>query len=300
MPYKNLLNLQLFAEDGGADMAGTGELATPATENPVSDGVATGGTGEQVVTAPQDGQPQEETFESLIAGKYKKEYEQSIKSAMQKRFKNQRDLQSKVDRIDPIVRTMAERYNIKPAADGSISIDDLHNAIMNDNAAYEQEAFQRGMNVEDLKQLKRLEAENASLRMQNARTAEQREWDALVAQGEQVREMYPEFDLDAEMQNPQFGRLLATMQKSGFPNAVRTAYEAVHREEIMGGAMRYAVQQTEQKISKSIQSGMRRPAENGTTQQAAASVGTTDPSKLTRAQIEDIKKRAERGEKITF
>lgn len=300
MPYKNLLNLQLFAEDGGADTAGTGELATSTTENPVSDGVATEGTGEQVVTASQDGQPQEETFESLIAGKYKKEYEKSLKTAMQKRFKNQRDLQGKIDRIDPIVRTMAERYNIKPAADGSISIDDLHNAIMNDNTAYEQEAFQRGMSVEDLKQLKRLEAENASLRMQNARTSEQREWDALVAQGEQVREMYPDFDLDTEMQNPQFGRLLATMQKSGFPNAVRTAYEAVHREEIMGGAMRYAVQQTEQKISKSIQSGMRRPAENGTTQQAAANVGTVDPSRLTKAQIEDIKKRAERGEKITF
>lgn len=300
MPYKVLLNLQLFAEDGGTSMAGTGEIATSTTENSGSDGVATGGTGEQVVTAQQDGQPQEETFESLIAGKYKKDYEKSLKSAMQKRFKNQRDLQGQIDRIDPIVRTMAQRYNIKPAADGSISIDDLHNAIMNDNAAYEQEAFQRGMNVEDLKALKRLEAENATLRAQNARTAEQREWDALMQQGEQVRQMYPDFDLDAEMQNPQFGRLLATMQKSGFPNAVRTAYEAVHREEIMGGAMRYAVAQTEQKISKSIQSGMRRPAENGTTQQAAASVGTTDPSKLTRAQIEDIKKRAERGEKITF
>ena len=37
-----------------------------------------------------------------------------------------------------------------------------------------------------------------------------------------------------------------------------------------------------------------------TTQQAAASVGTVDPSRLTRSQIEDIKKRAERGEKITF
>lgn len=300
MPYKLLLNLQLFAEDGATDMAGTGELATSTTENPGSDGVATEGTGEQIVTATEGDQQQEETFESLIAGKYKKDYEKSLKSAMQKRFRNQKDLQGKIDRIDPIVRIMAERYNIKPAADGSISIDDLHNAVMNDNAAYEQEAFQRGMSVEDLKQLKKLEAENASLRMQNARTAEQKEWDALVQQGEQVRQMYPEFDLDTEMQNPQFGRLLATMQKSGFPDAVRTAYEAVHREEIMGGAMRYAVKQTEQKISNSIQSGMRRPAENGTKQQAAASVGTVDPSRLTKAQIEDIKKRAERGEKITF
>lgn len=278
-------------------MAGSGELANPTTENSVSDGVATEGTGEQVVTVENN---QTETFESLIAGKYKKDYEKSLKSAMQKRFKNQKDLQGKIDRIDPIVRMMAQRYNIQPGADGSISIDDLQNAITNDNSMYEQEAFQRGMSVEDLKQIKKLEMENAHLKAMNARTAEQREWDALVAQADEVRQTYPEFDMDAEMQNPQFGRLLATMQKSGFPNAVRTAYEAVHREEIMGGAMKYAVEQTERKISNSIQSGMRRPSENGITQQSAANVGTVDPSKLTKNQIEELKKRAERGERITF
>lgn len=293
----NLLNLQLFAEDGGIDMAGSGDIANPVAENSVSDGVATEGTGEQVATVEDN---QTETFESLIAGKYKKDYEKSLKSAMQKRFKNQKDLQGKIDRIDPIVRLMAQRYNIQPGVDGSISIDDLHNAITNDNSMYEQEAFQRGMSVEDLKQIKKLEMENAHLKAMNARTAEQKEWDALVAQAEEVRQAYPEFDMDTEMQNPQFGRLLATMQKSGFPNAVRTAYEAVHRDEIMGGAMKYAVEQTERKISNSIQSGMRRPSENGITQKSAANVGTVDPSKLTKNQIEELKKRAERGERITF
>ena len=64
--------------------------------------------------------------------------------------------------------------------------------------------------------------------------------------------------------------------------------------------MAYAVQQTQNKISNSIQSGMTRPAENGIGQQSTASVGNVDPSKLTKAQIDDIRKRAERGEKITF
>ena len=106
--------------------------------------------------------------------------------------------------------------------------------------------------------------------------------------------------MDVELQNPMFGRLLSTMQKSGFPNAVATAYESVHRDEIMGGAMRYAVAQTEQKISNSIQSGMRRPQENGTTQASPAAIGNFDPSKLTKSQIEDFKRRALNGERITF
>lgn len=94
--------------------------------------------------------------------------------------------------------------------------------------------------------------------------------------------------------------MLATFQNSGFPNALKTAYESVHLDEIKGGAMQYAVQQTEQKISNAIQSGMRRPTENGTKQTASATVGDFDPSKLTKAQIEDFKRRAERGERITF
>ena len=106
--------------------------------------------------------------------------------------------------------------------------------------------------------------------------------------------------VDEEMSNEQFGRLLATMQNSGFPDPVRAAYEAVHREEIMGGAMAYAVQQTQQKISSSIQSGMNRPIENGSRNQSSGTIGAIDPSKLTLAQMRDIKMRAERGEKISF
>lgn len=290
MPNK-YLNLQLFGE---GEMADSG-LATTVAENPVGDGVATETNGDQV--APEaDG----ESWDSLIKGKYKEQYQASIKDAIGKRFKNQRDLQGQVDAIDPMLRALAQRYEVQLNPDGSIPINALSSKIFDDNSIYEEEAFQRGMSVEDLKQMKNLERENAQLKMSQQRSAEAEEWEALVQQGNQLREVYPDFDLDIEMQNPQFGRLLATMQRSGFPNPIQTAYEAVHREEIMGGAMRYAVQQTAAKISNSIQSGMARPAENGTSQRSPGAPTALDPSKLTKAQIEEIKLRASRGEKITF
>lgn len=290
MPYITL-NLQLFSEEGMAD---TGDIAISTTDTSATDGVATEGA-EQMVTAQED-----ESWDSLIKGKFKDDYKKSVKAAIDKRFKNQRDLQSQIDMIDPMVKALAQRYGVANNQDGSIPIDALISKVMDDDSMYESEAFQRGMTVQDLKQLKTLERENAQLRMQQTRSAEAQEWDEIKAQGEALKEMYPDFDIDAEMSNPDFGRLLATMRRSGFPNPVLTAYEAVHREEIMGGAMRYAVQQTQQKISNSIQSGMSRPSENGTTQKAAGDSLGFDPSKLTKAQIEDIKQRAARGERITF
>lgn len=290
MPYK-FLDLQLFADEGMAD---TGDLANPTAENPVGDGVATNDTGEQIAPA------QDESFDSLIKGKYKKEYDAKIKAQMDKRFRNQRDLQGQIDMLNPMMQALATRYGISPGADGKIPVDLLTSKVLDDDAYYQDEAFQRGMSVEDLKQIKSLERENAMLKMNQQRSAEQEEWESVVREGEELKGLYPDFDMDTEMLNPQFGRLLATFKKSGFPNALRTAYESVHRDEIMGGAMRYAVQQTQQKISNSIQSGMSRPSENGTTGHSAGAPTSLDPSKLSKAEIADIKMRAQRGERITF
>lgn len=283
------LNLQLFGEEGSAD---TGEIAGSTAEVSTGEGVATQAEEQPVAQA--------DDWDSLIKGKYKEQYGKAVNDAVNKRFKHQKDLQGQIDAIDPIIRAVAERYGVKADVNGTIPIGALSDKVLNDNSMYEKEAFERGMSVEDLKQMKSLERENAQLRRATQYTEEQREWDGLVAQGEALKETYPAFDMDNEMLNPQFGKLLATFQRSGFPNAVQIAYETVHRDEIMGGAMQYAVQQTQQKISNSIQSGMNRPQENGTSQQAAGAPTALDPSKLSKEQIEDIKRRAARGERITF
>lgn len=288
---KHFIDLQLFGEEG---MAETGDLANPAAETPASDGVATNTEGEQVA-------PAEDEWDTLIKGKYKDQFGKAVQDAVNKRFRNQKNLQGQIDAIDPLVRAVAQQYGVNADNNGNIPIDVLMDKFMNDNALYEKEAFERGMSVEDLKQLKALERENAQLKRATQRSEEQEEWDALLAQGEELKQMYPSFDMDSEMLNPEFGKSLAFFKSSGiYSDPVRRAYELVHRDEIMGGAMQYAVQQTQQKISNSIQSGMSRPQENGTNQTAAGAPTALDPSKLTKEQIEDIKRRAARGERITF
>lgn len=289
MPY-NYLNLQLFGEEGSTE---TGEIVSSIeAESPAATTEAASET--QVAPAIE-----EESFDSLIKGKFKKEYNAKVKEAMNKRFKNQADLQGKLDALNPMIQSLSTKYGVVADQNGSIPIDELISKVLDDNSMYEQEAYERGIAVEDLKQIKSLERENAELKAARQRTAEEAEWQGIVEQANVAKEIYPEFDLDMEMQNPQFGRLLATMQRSGFPNAVQTAYEAVHRDELMGSAMRYAAQQTQKKLSNSIQSGMARPSENGTIAKAAAN-SSIDPTKLTKADIENIKMRAARGERITF
>lgn len=289
----NYLYLQLFAEEAGAPAAESGDAGT-AAENASGDGMAAGTEAEQ--TAPATGDEAEESWDSLIKGKYKQDYSKAVNAAINKRVRN---LRGQIDAMTPAINVIAQKYGIQRDSNGNIDFNALNQAIENDDSLYKDEAFQRGVPVEELKQMKALERENAQLRanVQEDRNAQM--WSDVQQQAQALKQNYPQFDLDAEMSNPEFGRMLVTLQNAGFGDALRTVYETIHRDELTADAMRYAVQRTNQKISSSIQSGMRRPSENGTGAQAA-STQTVDLSHLTKAQIDDYVRRARNGEHITF
>ncbi len=299
MSYTNLFDLQFFGEEGaaaGGDIS-TGDAATTAG-NAGTEGVATGGTAEQSATATGENQePAEETWESLISGKYKKEYGKAVQSAVNKRFKTQ---STQHNLLDPVVRGLAKKYGISPNADGSIPLEALNRAYLDDNEQYEQEAFKKGMPVEELKQMKALERENAALRQRQSQEENNRYWAAMEEQARQLQSEFPGLDFATEMENPEFGHQLAFFKGSDPAHAVEKAYKAVHMDEIMSGAMQYAVQRTNSQISRAIQSGSKRPAENGMQGQGAGRSSSIDPSKLTAEQRADYIRRAQRGERITF
>ena len=292
MPY--IFNLQMYAEEAaGADVGSIGDAATVADSTPEV-------SGEQQV-APADGdQAVEESFDSLIKGKYKKDYDLAVKKALDRRFKNQQDLSARIKSIDPLVKGLAERYKIQANPDGSIPIDALTRAALMDDKALEQEAFDRGMPVDTLRQIKSLEQENAQLRGMEEQQRQQAEWNALNEEAEALKEYYPDFSLNDEMGNPEFISLLATLRNSNFPNAVKRAYEVIHHDDIMSGSMQYATQKAKVMASNAIQSGMNRPKESASGTPAAGGMQGLDPSKLTDEQMDDIIRRAARGERITF
>ena len=278
------LNLQLFAEDLG----GEGSLATDTgAEAPETSAVE----GAEQAT-PESVEEAKPTFDDLIKGDYKKDYDKAVKSAINKRFRNQANLQKQLDAQAPILEMLSNKYGVA-MTDKGFDVDAIQRKLDEDNAMYEQEAFERGIDVDTLKQIKRLERQNA-MQQRQIQDAQRREgFERLVQQANAAKEIYPDFDLDTEMMDEGFGRLIA----NGID--AKTAYEVVHMNDIMTSGMQYAVQHTKENISRDIQSG-KRPQENGTSSNASSSVGSVDVSKLSLEQIREYAQRAANGEKITF
>ena len=120
-----------------------------------------------------------------------------------------------------------------------------------------------------------------------------RQYSSWVQEGEQLKQIYPSFDLRAESKNPEFGQLLA----SGV--SVKTAYEVIHKDEMISGAMQFASREAEKRVANAVIAGQRRPTE-GAASNRAPSLRKTDVSQLTRADREEIDRRVARGEKIRF
>lgn len=312
-------DLQIFAEggagDGGAAAGGQAAAAGSAQQaenGPVARGrrrenpLANVQYGRRQEVTPQvapagkqqaaEGQTTRASFDELIAGDYKQDYQQRLQAHINDRLKsrNERDQQ-----LTPILQMVAQRYGMDASDVSKLDLTALHDKIADDASQYEAEALERGMEPETLaklKKLERMEAEKARMREQQAQQSQiQAHLQRLVQQGEQLRQLYPGFDLEKELQNPAFVRLTA-------PNVgvdLRTAYEVVHRDEMRGAEMQFAASKAAQRVSASVAANGRRPAENGT-QAAAAAITKSDPRTLSSADREEIRRRVRNGEKISF
>ena len=291
-------NLQLFADGGEGGTSGEG--ATGVTEADAelhSTGVNS--------PNPEDNDAidLDAEFEESIKGKYKEAFNKRTKSIVQERVKNLKGenetLNNKVNSHAPILEELAFRYGVDVE-----DVEALLSAIKADTTYEEQKAFEEGKTLEErlrekneakekAKQAKELERLRQQVQENNDREAfmsKYREWDS---QSEAIKAIYPSYNLRAEMSNKDFAMLL----NSGVNP--RTAYEVVHKDDILSGAMQYAANTASKKIANSIMANGKRPIENGNAAQGAA-ISKVDVSNLSPAQMDDYIRRAQRGEKITF
>ena len=307
------LDLQLFA-DGGAGAAGgtgaegaTGVTATAAVpqtkgvkSNPLAnvvygkqdDGAQAADVQEAAATDPVQTPDRNAEFEKLIKGEYKDLYDQRVQDTIQKRLKGSKETVDKYNALTPTIEMLAKKYGVDAS-----DIDALNKAIEDDDAYYEQEALELGVSVEHFKEMKKTERENAELKRQleekNAKEKGAQLYAQWMEQAEKAKQVYPSFDLRAEMNNPKFLDLL----RSNID--VRTAYEVIHKDDIIHGAMQFTAKTVEQKLTNKMMANGARPNENGISSQSAAQV-KSDVSQLTKADRAEIIRRVARGEKIRF
>ena len=231
-------------------------------------------------------------FEKLIKGQYKEQYDARMQDTIQKRLKGSKETVDKYNALAPTLEILASKYGVD-----ATDIEALNKAIQDDDTFFEDEALQRGMTVKQLKEVRTMERENAELKrqMQEQQTKEKADklYTQWLQQEQDTKSVYPSFDMKAEMQNPKFVDLL----RSNID--VRTAYEVLHKDEIIPAAMQFTAKTVESKIAKKIAANGARPAENGMSSQASSLV-KRDVSQLTKMDIAEVSRRVARGEKISF
>lgn len=256
---------------------------------------------EQVATANENpteektDQPKRMTWDEIKADP---EYNKEIQSIVQSRLRTAKDAEATLAKLAPALEVLARQHKLDPA---NLDYDALAKAISDDDAYYEELALEKGVTLDAAKRMDQQQREDARKQRAEAQTLEEQKlqdhFKKIQRQSEDLKKVFPEFDLRTELQNPTFVRLTSP----GVGLSVEDAYHTIHRKEILARGMQVTAQQTKEQISNAIQAGSMRPDESGVTGQSA-SVTTFDYSKASRQQREDLKKQiraaAARGEKL--
>lgn len=289
------LSLQLFADGAGAGAAAAGTAAgAEAGSNSQSatgnDSAATGSTTGENSAGEQS---QVETFDDLIKGRYKQDFDTKVQSIINKRFKGAREAEASMNKLSQGISALGTYYGLD--AESPDFLDKLNSRIMDDEKLYEKEAAESGMNVDDVKRIRRMEMENRALKLQTRRDAEERQmqefYSGVIKQVPDVQKVYPQFDIDTEMANEQFFNLV----RNGV--GLRNAYEVIHGSELQAARDAIIAQKAQEQLSNSVRANGMRP--NEVNHNSAPDFGR-DIKNMTRAEVKQIIRRAERGEVVKF
>lgn len=302
-------NIQLFADGGGASAgasAGTGmsEGSTGIAGETTSTSLPADGNkdsapkiiyGKQNTSNTEVGAVPEEkpkmTFAELVkSDDYKDDAQKYMDKAFSKRFKEQESLKAENARMRDILNIANVRYGLDSASDSFL--DDLSNSIQNDTKLYEDEALEAGLPVEEYVKVKKAERILENNKREQADRERQIFIDNhcrnLVSQSDAMKEQFPSFDLEAEMSNPQFRKLVDPQELGGIGLSVDNAYRVIHYKDILNATVNNAVNQTAINTANAVKANKERPRENGMNHRASVIV-KDDPSQFTLDDFKRIK-----------
>ena len=278
------LDIQRFADGGSGESSG--ESATVAQSQET--GVEADNNTANVPAAEEQNDAEEVTLDSIFA-KYpelKKEADKRTQKAVQGRVHQiNKSMQSQTDLIDKLM-----------VHHGVNSMEELSDRV--DSSLREEFAIQNGVSediADEMIQLRVNNRRNAIMKENyEAEMRVQQQMRVWEDEAKKVQEFYPEFNLETEMQNPQFVNYLRN-SNTEYHASMKQVYEMLHHDEMIQAAERRAADA----YSKSMSQMHNRPNENGLGNQAAVN-GQRDVSKLTKKERAELAQRAARGEKITF
>ncbi len=279
--FIHTINLQLFASDSDTGEntvdAGPSDNTEPScmqNDEAIADDVA-------VISNPESQESLEQEFEKLIkGGKFESAFQKRTQNIIDKRFKTLKSLEERQEELSPLLSHLSERY-------GTSDAKELLSKLQDDSKQNAEP--QSDENTKDTADKSISDSLKASVISAKADLTYKR-W---LDEGEQLRELFPDFDFKAELRNPLFASLL----KNGV--SVKGAYTAVHSDAIIKSAVTGTARRVKEQTMKTILANGNRPAENGV-HSSLGVVRKTDVSALTGSDIRSILKQVEDGRKIRF
>lgn len=245
---------------------------------------------EAAVSEPQTGEKgfaaeseKEAEFEKLISGEYKNEFARRVKKIISRRLKEVKNMNLENEKNAHIVQLLMKKFNIEDA--DTEKLERMIETDMNGTKENMQEKY--------AELLRRVIAENTYLKRNReeelSRMRMRTRAEKLRKETEETKKLYPDFDLEKELENPEFARLL----KVGV--SVKNAYEVTN----IGKILEKNSKDAEKMVVDSIRSKGNRPVENGSAPTSGI-ILSSDISKLTKKERAELAKRAAKGEMISF
>lgn len=301
-----MFKIFFMAPDGGAAGGGTssdagsakteaatvyGKQEEAAAEVPEGSGQPEAGAESKVS---EEGKPDKKAnWKALIEGEYKEEFQNQTQGIINKRFREMKTLQEQNGQLSKLAEKLADRYGVSAG-----DTEGLLKAIDADSGFLREQADRAGMTVEQYREQQSLRRENAHYRQQQEALERERGIQEQVnkwhQEAEQVKEIYPDFDLEKEFRE---SKDFTDLIKSGIP--VQKAYEVAHFDQLVGGALQYATKKAAEATANNIRNRAERP-EEGASKGGPAVTVKSDVHKLTRKDREEIARRVAAGEHITF
>lgn len=238
-------------------------------------------------------------FGEMVQGEYSDVFQEMMQRAIDKATENIRQN----PQVARLTQALANAYGVD-TDDMDGLIEAVENGRVKDEKYYEDLAQQRGVSVKTARELDKVESDlkrsntrNAQLQAMQQEAARQQRVSQIQAQWEaqaaQLKTQYPDFELQEVLANEQ----VADLMRRGV--SLPDAYRAAYFDHIMQQATAQTAQKVEQGVAARIQQRASRPGENGTRPGGAVTTHV-DVASMSRRQLEDLERRARRGEKITL
>ncbi len=206
------------------------------------------------------------TYKELIeSDEYREEHEKHVRRMIRDRLKG-RDAQAEADM--EILRYVGQKYGLDASSDSFKA--DLLAAVKADDGIYEKYAEEHDVPIAEAKRMVGLEQQLEKV----GREAEQRKIAAeneriineLRESGNATRAEYPEFDLDMQMKDGRFRRLVAALGGD-----TTQAYEALNHKALQRSAVAAAESRAQAAVIGSVKANRLRPSDGGISSSSSVS-----------------------------